>query len=928
MRSLQARSRNVLTFGSPEATLPKAGGKGMNLSRLAAAGLPVPDGFIVTTDAYQSYIRANRLEALILAALDRVGTTEHEAALSPEALQKASEAIVELFHSHRVSPELTQELLAAYESLGAPPVAVRSSATAEDLPDLSFAGQQETYLNVVGPEQLLSSVLECWASLWTARAIGYRIRNGIGNEEISLAVVVQTMVASEASGVMFTANPLTGLRSETVIESTLGLGEALVSGQVEPDRFVVDTRTDRIVERALGAKATVILGKEGGGTVASAQKAGLDHWSLTDDQVLKLTQMGTQVAEIYGVPQDMEWATAGEEVYLLQSRPITSLFPIPERTESEPLNVFASFGAIQGILAPLTPFGADLLKQVFASASRLFGFDYTRGSQRMLLSAGDRLWVNVTTLLRNSVGRRLLRGAMSFIEPTVRQALDVVWEEPALLPSKRGISARGLLRAARFFLPLAVNVLRNMLAPERRRLALVVKAEQVVKETLRQEAPSATPLERLAFVVEFIEKTTRDQLPPNFVRLVSGVATGMASLNLLNRSSRWADLDHVRQSHGMTSLAIEVTGGVPHNPTTEMDLELWGIASRIKNTPSVAAGLDSAGPAALAERYFSGSLDAGITEAIHRFLERYGSRGLAEIDAGRTRWREEPQPLFETLFAYLQITDAGSSPEAVFERSRARAEAAVETIVSAAGRSARALRGRGRAARARFAASRARGFLGFREYPKFFAVRLFDSFRRLLIQVGEELHVAGSLRRPDDLVYLTIDECAALAKGSMGLEEAGRLILNRREEYRQESARRQIPRMLLSDGRAFYEGIAGGDDGSSQIVGSPVSPGSVEGRARVVVDPRESALRPGEIMVCPGTDPSWTPLFLVAGGLVMEVGGMMTHGAVVAREYGIPAVVGVHEATRRIRTGQLLRLDGSNGTVTVLDEQTAPAGLD
>ena len=590
------------------------------------------------------------------------------------------------------------------------------------------------------------------------------------------------------------------------------------------------------------------------------------------------------------------------------------------------MQVFASFGAIQGLLEPLTPFGADLLKQVFASASQLFGFDYTRRDQHILLNAGDRLWVNVTTLLRNSVGRSVLRGAMSFVEPTVGQALDLIWEEPPLLPPRRGITARGLLRAARFLLPMASNMIRNLLSPGRRRLSLIEKSEELLRAMSLQEAHGATPLARLAFVIEFIEKTTRTQLPPNFLRLVSGVAAGMASLNLLNRTSRWADPDEDLRSAGMTSLAIEATRAVPNNPTTEMDLELWKIAARMQSDAASLTCLDSGGPALLAERYSDGSLDSGVADAIARFLERYGSRGLAEIDAGRTRWREEPETLFETLLAYLRITDPEQSPEAVFERSRLQAEAAVETIASAARRSAGDLVGRARAARARFAASRARSFLGFREFPKFFAVRLFDTFRRLLIQVGAELADEGSLRRPDDLVFLTMDECTALAKGSLGFEEAGRTVLTRREDYRRESGRRQAPRLLLSDGRAFYEGMA--TDGSSAVSGSPVSPGSVEAPARVVLDPRRSALQPGEIMVCPGTDPSWTPLFLVAGGLIMEVGGLMTHGAVVAREYGIPAVVGVHEATSRLKTGQRLRLDGSNGSITILDEQTPHSGLD
>jgi pyruvate,water dikinase len=359
-----------------------------------------------------------------------------------------------------------------------------------------------------------------------------------------------------------------------------------------------------------------------------------------------------------------------------------------------------------------------------------------------------------------------------------------------------------------------------------------------------------------------------------------------------------------------------------------MDLEMWRIATLLREDSAAMAVYVSDGPPGLLRCYLTGKLNPPAQTAIESFFGRYGARGLAEIDAGRPRWRDEPEHLFETLGAYLETTDPDNSPAGLFRRGAGKASDAVGRIEMAARASASGLRGRARASRVRFAASRAREFLGFREYPKFFAIRMLDIFRQQLKTIGEELAREQELSQADDIFYLTLTEHRNLGKGLLSAASARAMIAERREEYQRELLRRQIPRLIVSDGRTFYEGMSDaapktsprGADAARGLVGSPVSPGIVEGRARVVLDPRQSALKPGEIMVCPGTDPSWTPLFLVASGLVMEVGGMMTHGAVVAREYGLPAVVGVHEATSRITTGMLIRVDGSAGNVEIVDE--------
>jgi phosphohistidine swiveling domain-containing protein len=309
-----------------------------------------------------------------------------------------------------------------------------------------------------------------------------------------------------------------------------------------------------------------------------------------------------------------------------------------------------------------------------------------------------------------------------------------------------------------------------------------------------------------------------------------------------------------------------------------------------------------------------GALPAAAQTAVESFLSRYGARGVGEIDLGQPRWREDPRPVIETLQSYLQIP-AERAPDQLFKKGALAAEEAIEQLAA----EVRQQRGgwiKEKILRA--AARRVRLLMGARESPKFFAVRAMGRVRNSLLEIGAEFAAAGTIRSGDDLFFLQVKELAALARGEERDWKA--LLAERRQTYERELHRRQVPRLLASDGRAFYEGIGAGSDDEHLISGSPVSPGLVEGQVHVVFDPRQAQLAPGEILVCPGTDPAWTPLFMAAGGLIMEVGGMMTHGSVVAREYGIPAVVGVHQATLRLKDGQRIRLDGSSGRIEILSE--------
>ena len=899
----------IIPFTSAEATLEFAGGKGANLARLARAGFPVPPGFIVSTDAYRAFVAANGLEVAIQSAV------EGRSAEAGIGLEEASAAIRVAFSVGNVPAEMATAIRAAYAELGAPPaagwvvnappVAVRSSATAEDLPDLSFAGQQDTYLNVIDQDQLLEAVVNCWSSLWTARAIGYRLRNGITNAGAAVAVVVQTMVPSDVSGVLFTANPLTGLLSESVIDATFGLGEALVSGQVEPDHFVVNVLSGEITGRTLGAKKIATRGKAGGGVESVAQDG--ERQTLSDDEIRQVVALGAKIQAEYGAPQDIEWALAGGRLSVLQSRAITSLFPVP-RVSFDPLDVWVSFAAVQGLTGPMTPLGRDAVQHFAVGAGRIFGVRLRYDQMDIFAPAGERLWIKVTGLIRHPIGRGLMNAVLGFVEPSAGQIIRPLLDDPRLGAGQGKLRLSTVWRLGRLLLLVTASALRNVLWPQKVRARFDADIEGYLRAV--HIAPAGDRYGRLANVVVFLQDKVGDALPFLLPRFVALFGPGIAALAMLNRLS------------GDEAPALQVTRALPHNVTTEMDLALWGAAQAIHADGEAAGLFRRSDGETLARLYLDRSLPAGAQAAIGRFMDRYGMRGVGEIDLGQPRWREDPAPVMRTLQSYLEI-DPASAPDVVFARGEQAAQAAIEKLAAGARRQPG---GWLRARRIRGAARDVRLRMGARESPKFFAIRLMGIARAALLEAGQEFAAAGgrlgsdraaaTIDRPDDLVFLTLAELEEMARP--GQRDWKPLIAERRAAYAREMRRRQVPRVLVSDGRAFYEGVGAATDTGEVITGSPVSAGVVEGLVHVVLDPHEAQLAPGEILVCPGTDPAWTPLFMVAGGLITEVGGLMTHGSVVAREYGIPAVVGVDRATQRLKSGQRVRMDGTTGRIVLL----------
>ncbi len=891
---------DVFSFESPDVTLENAGGKGLNLARLTRAGFPVPRGFIISTHAYRAFVETNRWLPTIESAVKDISAED------TAALERTSAQIRAAFSVGLMPVEITSSIRTVYAKFSDGPVAVRSSATAEDLPDLSFAGQQDTFLNVMGEAEVLKAVINCWSSLWTARAIGYRLRNHIPQADVTLAVIVQEMIPSEVSGVMFTANPLTGLRTETVIDATLGLGEALVSGQVEPDHYVVDTLGSNIRSKTLGAKETVSRGKSGGGVEMTREDASTRQ-ALADQEILELAELGKSIQEEYGFPQDIEWAIADGKISILQSRAITSLFPLPEESH-DPLLLWFSFGAVQGVVGPITPLGQDTIRHIFAGGGRLFDASVEPADVRVLAIAGERIWIDITDVLRNPVGNRVIRVFLGLIEPGSAQVVKSLAEDPRLGAGAGTLRFSTLWRLSRFLFPLLVRVMQNVHNPEKARGEFDREIDSYLQAA--KIPPAQDKFERLADIVVFMRKRIGGVFQYLLPKFISLFAPSLASLNLLAHLTN----QDGAADHGLPMPVLEVTRGLPNNVTTEMDLALWETARTIKTDPESLGVFNGSDAPTHAYRYLEGSLPAAAQSAVSNFMDRYGMRGVGEIDFGQPRWRENPTPVMQTLKSYLQI-DEDAAPDVLFAKGQQAAQAAIERIA----REARNQTGGWIKERlARGAARRVRILMGTRESPKFFAIRVMGIARQALLDVGNEFVEAGMISQASDLVFLNLADLDALSQNEQRDWKA--LIAERRAAYERETRRRQIPRILASDGRAFHEGVGASTDTGDVITGSPVSPGVVEGIVRVVFDPHDAQLAPGEILVCPGTDPAWTPLFMAAGGLITEVGGMMTHGSVVAREYGIPAVVGVHQATSRLKDGQRIRIDGTTGKIIILEQ--------
>lgn len=707
--------------------------------------------------------------------------------------------------------------------------AVRSSATAEDSPTASFAGQHDSYLNVVGLAAILDCIERCRASLESERAVAYRRRAGI--DHARMAVVVQRMVDADAAGVLFTADPISGHRKVSSIEAVAGLGEALVSGRAKADRYQV---------------------RDGNVTASGT--------TLTEAQAVRLAELGRRIEAHFGQPQDIEWCLAGEDFQFVQSRPITTLFPIPAASDGEN-HVYLSTAHQQMMTDPMTPLGLSV-------------FQLTAG--RPMNEAGGRLWVDVTLALASPERRAGLLAMAERSDPLVRDALQTIVDRDFV----RSLPETGVPPAATPD-PIEAD---PALVP-----ALIARSQASLAALQTAIATKRGPA-LFDFILADLQELRRMLFDPESHRVV------MAAIE-----STWWLNDHLQAWLGDRAAAETLALSVPHNVTSEMGLALMGVADVIRRDPDAVAILERA-----SDDGFVAKLPAESRDALEAFLVRYGMRCAGEIDIATPRWSERPTTLVPALLANVRSFEPGAA-ERRFEQGRLEAEAKTREVLARL----RALPdGEHKAAEMKRVIDRLRTYLGYREYPKYVMISRYFIYKQALLREAARL----PLRDPEDIFYLTFQEAHEVAR-THEIDTA--LIARRKDEYR---ANRTLtpPRVLTSEGEMLWGAYRREDLPAGALPGIAVSRGIVEGRARVVLDFAKAALEPGDILVTTFTDPSWTPAFVAIAGLVTEVGGLMSHGAVVAREYGLPAVVGVEHATRTIRDGQRIRVNATDGYVEIL----------
>ncbi|MEP7346359.1 MAG: rifamycin-inactivating phosphotransferase, partial [Gemmatimonadaceae bacterium] len=839
------------------------GGKGAHLGELSRIeGIHVPAGFCVTTDAFQ------RIMAEALSIDDQLDQLLRLKPDDREAIRALSLGVRRTIEGIAIPYDLAAAITLPLAQLGEQAAyAVRSSATAEDSPTASFAGQQDTYLNVVGPAAILRHVSRCWASLFTERAVTYRLRNGFDHRKVHMAVVVQQMVFPQAAGILFTADPVTGNRKITSVEANFGLGEALVSGLVNPDVYKV--RDDKVVSITVGTKKLAIEASPGGGTQEKAiEPERQEQPALTDAQVLRLTRLGRRIEAHFGRPQDIEWCLVDDGFGIVQSRPITTLFPIPATDDGEN-HVYVSVGHQQMMTDAMKPLGLSVWQLTTPAG---------------MAEAGGRLFVDVTKPLAAPGSRASLLAALGKSDPLIRDALQSVLDRGDFIPSIPDAGPAwtppGGGSAALETDPAIVTEL--------------IERSQASLAAVRREIQTKSGSDLITFILADIQEMKRIQFDPRGLQVImAGMEAG------------WWLNDQLHTWLGEKNAADALTQSVPNNVTSEMGLALMDVADVIRPQPDVIAFLQRVDDEDFLDELPEVAGGQGARDAIVGWLDKYGMRGAGEIDITRPRWSERPTTLLPLILGNIRNFEPGAAARR-FEQGRQEALKKEQELLERL----RALPdGEKRAEETKRMIDRVRTFAGYREYPKYGMVSRYFIYKQALMEDAERLVQAHVLREREDIFYLRIQELHDVVRTNQLDEE---LIRRRKGEFTSYEALRP-PRVLTSDGEAINGAYRRDDVPAGALVGLAVSAGIIEGRARVVLAMTEADLETGDILITSYTDPSWTPLFVAIKGLVTEVGGLMTHGAVIAREYGLPAVVGVEHATQLIRDGQRIRVNGTEG---------------
>lgn len=880
------------------ADVAAVGGKGANLGELAAAGFPVPPGFCISTAAFQQFMDAQSTRENLYALLDTLISDD------VERVRQVGQQVRDQVRQAPIPPDVAQAVVEAWRAFGPDHAyAVRSSATVEDSPTASFAGQQDTALNVRGETTLLHSVCDCWASLFTDRAILYRLHQNIDHRTVQLAVVVQQMVEPQVSGILFTAEPITGNRTIIAIDASYGLGEALVSGVVTPDRYQVDKRKLSLSRREIADKRLLIRSLPDGGVEAVDVPANLrTEPALTDSQVVELAGLAGRIEAHYGSPQDIEWALDGGHFVILQARPITTLYPLPQPAPpDQALHVYFSFNHFQ-VMTDALPDLVSSLWRVIVPAGRPSG---TLENTSMAV-AGGRIYIDLTALLHHRLLGRVVPRALADADAVAARTSRVVASRASFRGQGRAVSTRAVLN---WVVPLLGRVLTRLVwtRPEGTAAYGLRLMERHLAQAEARVAAAPDPAARLKVAVDVLHTVVPIIFRMWFPFFIAGEVAHGLLLRLLQGVAQPNDLQAIIR-------------GVHGNIVTDMNLAVGDLADLIRQSPELIGHLSRHDEDAQMLLDTAATVPGGpaFAAAWQQFIARYGMRAPGEIDLRRPRWRENPSSLLQMILSNVGQSESGTH-RAHYQRLVAEGEAAAAQVIRAA---ARGRWGWVRGPLAHRLVRLTRNLLPVREHHKFWMIRLLNLVKPVILDAGEHLALSGRFATVDDVWFLTVPELlAALNQPGEPLHDC---IAERRAAFAR-NGQLTPPAVMTSEGEIPRVTLADADVPPGALIGTAASTGIVEGIARVVHDPSTALLTNGEILVAPFTDPGWTPLFISAAAVVTEIGGVMTHGSVVAREYGIPAVVGVVDATRHIRTGQHIRVNGTDGYVEVLDADASRA---
>jgi pyruvate,water dikinase len=858
---------------SRTAQLVVAGGKGSSLARLSAAALPVPAAFVVTTAAYQRFVVDNDLDQIIMAALQPADAAE------PATLELASRSIGVLINGAHMPPTVADDVRQAYAALGGGdmPVAVRSSATAEDLPGMSFAGQQESFLNVRGERALLDAVQRCWGSLWTARAIGYRIKMGIDQRSVSMAVVVQRMVPSEVSGVLFTANPTTGQRSELVVNASFGLGEAVVSGEVTPDRFVVDKPSLAVKEAVLGDKQVAVQPSAEQGTVTEAvAEDRRGKLALSNESVRELAALAVRVEGQFGdVPQDLEWAIADGQCWLLQARPMTGLPPAPlENIRWEPPipgTKWVRRQVAENMPEPLSP----LFEELYLQQGMELAMD------QALVMAGEADLIVDTGLPWYTT----VNGYAYLCATTPVNWAGLARSLPAL------VTARPVRRIFRRAIP----YWRDEILPVHLRTVAEWKAVDL----------ATASDERLLDGVRALARSEAVYWGSTTMALAVAKNSDLALDRFLSIALPRRGLSSALFLRGFPSKAVDA------------ESELQAIAQQIHASAELREVVEATRADQLLDALAASPSGSGVVESLRQYLDRYGHQ-IYNLDFAEPTQAEDPLPVLLGLKMYVQRPGLNVRARQT-EMTRER-----ESLTQRTARSLDPLR-RGVFLKILRWAQR---LAPYREESMFYVGSAWPALRRLTLELGRRLADGRSLSVAEDVFFLQTAELQAASQARAIGQSRPDLATLARDRRQLRGARRRLhpPAAVPPAARwkfgpydiSFAETQKRNVASGPTLSGFAVSPGRVTAPASVILSPADfDSMVPNTILVCPTTNPAWTPLFAQARGLVTDIGGVAAHGSIVAREYGIPAVMGTGNATQRIVSGRIVTVDGDAGVVTL-----------